>query len=93
MQKLIANLFIDNPKLIDELYRFLERDPAFLQAEKLERDLGRALMARLPEESQALFLDYEAAANAALSLYGKGCYLFGLDLKRQVRDAVWRGEV
>ena len=90
MQDLLNDFLMNNPLMDKYIMEFLNSSPAFRQKKAHCNQLDRKLTEHLDRRGQELFLEYEDAANDIHSLYCTGYYLFGLKLRRELRDALWQ---
>ena len=89
MSSLLKMIFLDNPELPHEIYRFCNCLPEYMQARqaylqaagKVEQLLGPKHYCR-----------YEALLNQYIGMSERAYYLFGLQLRRDLLEAL-RGDL
>ena len=85
MSSLLKMIFLDNPELPHEIYRFCNCLPEYMQARQ-------AYLQAADEVEQLLgshrYCRYEALLNQYISMSEHAFYLFGLQLRRDVLQAL-----
>lgn len=89
MQDILADFFMNDSAVDQSVMDFLKENPVYCRSMQRLLTLDKLLTSRLGEQEMSLFLEYEAAANAVHSMSCTGYYLFGLKLRREVREALW----
>ena len=83
--KILRSLFLDTPELPYEIYRFCNSLPEYVQARQ-------AYLQAADEVEQLLgshrYCRYEALLNQYISMSEHAIYLFGLQLRRDVLQAL-----
>lgn len=90
MQDLIADFFLHNINLEGRLTQFLRSSPEYRRAGQRMCELEQAIADRAPGELKDLLLEYEETINALGSMHSTGCYLFGLGLRQELRETLWK---
>lgn len=88
MSSLLKTIFLDNPELPHEIYRFCNSLPDYVQAQQ-------AYLQAAGEVEQLLgpqrYLLYEDLLNRYIAAEERAFYLFGLQLRREVLAALGEG--
>ena len=85
MNELLKTLFLDNPRIPEQVYAFCNQLPEFCEAEQDYEAAAAKLRARL---GYAEFEAFEETLNWHIARYAHAYYLFGLSLRQEILSAL-----
>ena len=80
MNDILSTLFLDNPYIPEQVCKFCDQIPEFLEAERAYEEEAAKLRACLGEDYDT----FEETLNSYIAQYVNAYYLFGLGLRQEL---------